>query len=416
MNKNILVLLVLTALFINGCGGSRKVEEDTTPNLTAYFTDNVNNTVDVIDVDNMQLLHTLQTGHQDTHSADIVSSDATSTKMYVSNRSDDYIDVLESKTNEITKSIVLNFHPRSIDTQKVTHLAEVASTNKAVAAVIDIDTDEVLATVGYPNITFTNKCGHPYWIDDKHFVFIDRENKKLYTYKIEQINGLWVTNELNVLDTPSPVHHILTPNVNGERNYNATTFYAMAEGDTNNFPAVLKLAFSASSGMSIVETLELKVAGLTASDMGGHHLNFLKDGKTLYAGSKEGHLFVVDYSTSPMTILKTIQVGKGAGHSIEMKDKNLAVVINHSDKFISLINTATNEKITDIIVSELPDSDVGNVQIQAHTQYRFSDDGDYFYMALTEEGAFIKVDLLTHEVTRVDLGGKLTMGSFVKTN
>ena len=416
-----LILLVLVTLFLSACGNSNDSEDApvVSSRLVGYFTDNENNRVDVIDIEKMELIKTLETGHADTHTPDIVYQKDGNTKMYISNRHEEYVDVLDSKSNEITKTIPLSFCPRSMNTNNETHLTEVASTDKAAAAIIDTRTDKVLATVGDINLTISSKCGHPYWLDDKDFIFIDRVNKKIHTYKIEENStnpSVWDTKELNALNTPSSVHHILTPNVNGKRNYNATTFYALAEGDDNNFPAILKLDFNKSSGMTIIETLELNTTGDSADVMGGHHLDFLRDGKTLYAGSKEGHLFVVDYSTTPMHIVKTIAAGKGAGHTLEMKKQNIAVVINHKDKFITLINTATHTKIKDIVVSQLPDSDVGQVQIQAHTQYRFSDDEKYFYMALTEEGKLIKVNLDTDAVTSADVDGKLTMGSFVKVN
>jgi len=415
-------LVVAISLFFSACGNSdNKAPVQQKTKMVGYFTDNENNRVDVIDIEKMELIKTLETGHVDAHTPDIVSRENGNVKLYISNRHDGYVDVVESKSNEITKTIPLLFYPRSMNTNTQTRLTEVASTDKSAAAVIDTDTDEVVATVGDVNLEVNTKCGHPYWLNDKDFVFIDRENRKLYTYRIEQNSSdpsVWNTQELNVLATPSPVHHILTPNVNGKRNYNATYFYGVAEGDYNqtsqHFPAILKLKFNKNSGMSIVETLELNTTGNSIDQMGGHHLDFLRDGKTLYAGSKEGHLFVVDYSTTPMHIVKAIDVGKGAGHSIEMKNQNKAIVINHTDKFISLIDTATHTKIKDIVVSQLPDSDVGQVQIQAHTQYRFSDDEKYFYMALTEEGKLIKVNLDTGAVTSADVGGKLTMSAFCK--
>ena len=411
-------LVVVISLFFSACGSSdSKAPVQEKSKLVAYVTDNENNQVDVIDVEKMELIKTLPTGHADAHTPDIVSQENGNVKLYISNRHEEYVDVVESKTNEITKTIPLSFCPRSMNTNTQTHLTEVASTDRSAAAVIDTRTDEVVATVGDVNLAVGTKCGHPYWLDDKDFVFIDRENRKIYTYKIEQNSTnptVWNTQELNVLATPSPVHHILTPNVNGKRNYNATYFYGVAEGDSSHFPAILKLEYNKNSGMSIAETLELNTTGNSINEMGGHHLDFLKDGKTLYAGSKEGHLFVVDYSTTPMHIVKAIDAGKGAGHSIEMKHQNKAVVINHTDKFISLIDTVTHTKIKDIVVSQLPDSDVGQVQIQAHTQYHFSDDEKYFYMALTEEGKLIKVNLDTGAVTSADVGGKLTMSAFCK--
>lgn len=382
--------------------------------VVGYFTDNTDNRVYVVDIDAMKVLKNLPTGHADTHTPDVVYSKDGRTKLYISNRQESYIDVVDSESNTITKTISLQFSPRSMNTNTRTHLTEVASTDKSVAAVIDAKTDTVLATVGDLNLQISDKCGHPYWLDDTHFVFIDRENKKIHTFKIEKNGTNWDTQELNVLNTQAPVHQILTPNVNGKRNYDATTFYAMVEGDSTHFPAVLKLDFDKQTGMHTVETLELNTTGNTTDETGGHHLDFLKDGKTLYAGSKEGHLYVVDYSTTPMYIVKTIDVGKGAGHTAVMKHQNIAVIINHSDKFISLINTTTHTKIKDITVSQLPDSDVGNVQIQAHTQYHFSDDEKYFYMALTEEGELIGVNLNTDVVKRVVLGGTVTMSAFIE--
>jgi len=153
------------------------------------------------------------------------------------------------------------------------------------------------------------------------------------------------------------------------------------------YPSVLKLEFLEGKGLSIVENLEIKKEGLSADVMGVHHLNFLKDQKSIYVGSDEGNLFVVDYASgSEMRLGKTIQAGKGAGHTDEMKHNNIAVLINHKDKFITVMNTQTHEKIADIVVSKLDDSEIGSVQIQSHPKYHFSKDGRYFYMFLTEEG------------------------------
>ena len=152
--------------------------------------------------------------------------------------------------------------------------------------------------------------------------------------------------------------------------------------------------------------------GVDVNVMGVHHLNFLKNQKTIYIGSDEGTLFVVDYSVKPMKIIKTVQAGKGAGHTDEIEHKDIAVVINHKDSFITVMNTKTDEKIADIEVSKL--EEVGMVQTQSHPQYHFSKDGQYFYLFLTEEGALVKVDLLNKKVVeRLKIGGKLAMGTFV---
>ena len=48
-------------------------------------------------------------------------------------------------------------------------------------------------------------------------------------------------------------------------------------------------------------------------------------------------------------------------------------------KGVELMN---HTKIADILVSNIPDNEVGVVQTQSHPKYHFSKDGKYFYMFL----------------------------------
>ena len=403
----------------------------------AYFGDKANNLIVVVDVENMKILEKSPTGNSVSYASEVITTEAShgssTPKMYVDNRGSNAIGVLDSATNTITKNIALEFYPRSIAVQKKTGLVSVSGVDKPMVAIIDSKTDTVIATVGNNVVTKpttsghsylasgTMASGHPHWLDENHFVLIDRQNKSISTYKLEKnSNGTWNTTKINEIVTPSPVHNLVPPEVHGQHGkkhgtQTSTVFYATAEGATGVYPSVLKLEFLAGQGLSIVENLEIKKEGLSPNVMGVHHLNFLKDQKTIYVGSDEGNLFVVDYTTSPMTIVKTVQAGMGAGHTDESEHNNIAIVINHKDSFITLMNTLTHEKIADIKVSNLAQSELGSVQTQSHPKYHFSKDGRYFYMFLTEEGAFVKVDLTTKK--RVDylaIGGKLAMGSFVK--
>ncbi len=422
--------------------------------VIAWFGDKENNRIDVVDINNMQVLDEISTGHQKTYAAEVIKvhgEHSLTPKMYVDNRGSDAIDVLDSSTKEIVKTINLPFHPRSIAVNEDTGLVAVSGVDKPMTAIIDSKTDTVIATVGDDNVTYpvtsghsyvssgTLACGHPEWLDESHFVLLDRQNKQIKTYKIyKNTDGSWQTTLLNTVNTPSPVHNLIPPKVHGqvghkitensnESNHNgnhkrkhmgkdrySTVFYATAEGATDIYPSVLKLEFDEDTGLRIVDELNITKAGVDVNVMGVHHLNFMKDQKHIYVGSDEGDLFIVNYANSPMSIEKIIPAGKGAGHTAEFKHGNIAVVINHKDKFITLMNTSTNEKIADINVSEVDDSLVGNVQTQAHPQYHFSKDGKYFYMFLTEEGELVKVNLETKEVEeRLDIGGKIAMGSFV---
>lgn len=407
---------------------------------TAYFGDKENNLIVVVDVDNMKVTNNIATGNQVSYAAEVVKTRANhgsqNPKLYVDNRGSNVIGVIDSATNTITKNIDLQFYPRSIDVEEETGLVAVSGVDKPMTAIIDSATDTVIATVGENIVTYpttsghsyvssgTMASGHPHWLNANHFVQIDRQNKKIVTYKIEKDStGAWQTTKVNEVATPSPVHNLVPPEVHGQHGMRhgmntSTIFYATAEGATGVYPSVLKLEFLEGTGLSIVETLEIKKEGLSTDVMGVHHLNFLKDQKTIYVGSDEGNLFVVDYaSEATMKVVKTIQAGKGAGHTDEMKHNNIAVVINHKDKFITLMNTLTHEKIADIVVSKLTDSELGSVQTQSHPKYHFSEDGRYFYLFLTEEGALVKVDLTTKQVAQyLAIGGKLAMGSFVESH
>ena len=429
---------------------------DENQSVRAWFGDKENNRIVVVDVDKMELIDEIPTGHQKTYAAEVVKlhgEKSQTPKMYIDNRGSDAIDVLDSSTNEIVKTIELPFHPRSIAVNKETGLVAVSGVDKPMTAIIDAKTDTLIATVGENNVTYpvtsghsyvssgTLACGHPEWLDANHFVLLDRQNKKIDTYEIyKDANGDWQTELVNSITTPSPVHNLIPPEVHGQvghkiattrrshdrngsdqggkkhdsmKNY-STIFYATAEGATDVYPSVLKLEFDETNGLKIVDELEIKKEGLSPNVMGVHHLNFMKDQKHIYVGSDEGNLFIVNYATTPMSIEKIIPAGRGAGHTDEFKHGNIAVVINHKDKFITLVNSLTNTKIADINVSQIDDSLVGEVQTQSHPKYHFSKDGKYFYMFLTEEGALVKVDLEKKEVVdRLDIGGKIAMGSFV---
>jgi len=390
----------------------------------AYFGDKVNDLIVVVDVENMKVLDKVATGHEVTYAAEAIRTKVSDKngveKFYIDNRGSNAIDVLDAKTNTITKTIALAFYPRSIDINKHTGYVVVSGKNKTMASVIDTATDTVLCTVG-ENI-LTTSCGHPKWLNKNHFVLLDREHNQLLTYKMTKHKGKFTARLLNTVKTLSPVHNIIPPEVHGQHGKKhgqktSTIFFATEEGSSSVYGAVLKLEFLESVGLTILYRLAIHPQNDTFSpkDTGVHHHNFLANQKNIYVGSKEGTLAIVDYSQSPMKIVKTVSAGKGAGHTVEFPKKHIAVVINHTDKFITLMDTVSHQKIADIQVSNIPEDEVGVVQTQSHPEYHFSKDGKYFYLFLTEEGALVKVDLENKRVVeRLDIGGHLSMGSFIK--
>jgi len=445
------LLSIVVSILLSGCGDTSTTEERDNPSFNsqhgeressgtmAYYGDKENNLIVVVDVDNMKVVESVATGHEKTYAAEEIETlsnkHTLNKKMYIDNRGSDVLDVFDPATNRITKTIKLDFHPRSLDVEKETGLVAVSGSDKPMTAIIDSATDTVIATVGENIVTYpttsghsyvssgTLASGHPHWINANHFVLIDRQNRKVITYKItKNSDGSWSTLKVNELQTPSPLHNLIPPEIHGQHGrlgkhggedvYLSTIFYATAEGAKDIYPSVLKLEFEEGKGLSLLEELKIQKEGLDVNVMGVHHLNFLQNQKTIYVGSDEGTLFIVDYSVTPMQITKTVEAGKGAGHTDEMKHNSIAVVINHKDSFITVMNTSTDEKIADIKVSNI--DEIGVVQTQSHPQYHFSKDGQYFYLFLTEEGELVKIDLINKKVVqRLEIGGKLAMGTFV---
>jgi len=389
----------------------------------AFFGDKENNQVVVVNVEEMKLADPgyVETDHQITYTADKVFDHP---KVYVVNRGSNAMDIIDVNTIEMTENspILLDHYPRSAETMnKTLRLNETSGMDKPMASIIDIDTDKVIEAVGdntpvdpenNPNHGGSHATGHPFWLDANHFVILDRYKRKVITYHIEKDSkGKWDIKKLNEVATTTSIHQIIP----SKGNYagNPKTFYATAEGSDDKYPSIIEFKLTPNKGLKKKRELPLKAKGYTAAQMGLHHGDFHPTEKLIYVGSTEGTLFVVDYKK--MKVVKTIQAGRGAGHTVMIPQKNLAVVINHKDTFVTIVNTETNTKIQDVNVSK-HDEWVGEKTIQAHPKYHVSEDGKYFYSFLTEEGALYKMTLdePRQVIETLYVGGKPAQGSFVK--
>ncbi len=407
--------LFLVGLF-SGC-----VPDDKREVTKAFFGDKEKNRVVVVDVENMKLAepnYEVYTGHLITYTADKVVDRP---KVYVVNRGSNAIDVIDVNTIELTKTIALEHFPRSAETMnKTLNLCEASGMDKPMATIIDIDTDEVVAVVGDVSVTYpvtnnhggSHATGHPFWLDANHFALLDREKRKIFTYYIEKDgNGDWNTTLLSHVDTTTSIHQIIPSKGNylGDVNY----FYATAEGSDDDYPSIIELELR-EEGLVQTREVALIEEGVDKLDMWLHHGDFHPTQKLIYVGSGEGTLFIVDYEN--MTILKTLRAGIGAGHTVMVPQKDLAVVINHKDTFVTIIDTKKNRKKADVTVSQAEHL-VGIATIQAHPKYHVSEDAKFFYAFLTEEGIMYEMNLNNLKVTRtVYVGGKPAQGSFVKYN
>lgn len=220
--------------------------------------------------------------------------------------------------------------------------------------------------------------------DDTRFLMLDRTNRTIQMYDIDG-------NFLDSMNTPSAAHHILRK---------GSEYYASTEGSPNNgiHPALISFDIIGDD-LNLVDTTYL--TGFPVSEMGSHHADFAPDGTHVYMGSNEGHMFVIDRHT--MSVANVIDAGLGAGHTKFSPNRDLAIVTNHNDSFITLIDTTTHTKIRDVTVAAFPTS---ARKSQGHTA-TVSPEGGHYYGSASAEGRFFEVDLDNENVSRT-----LNLGSY----
>lgn len=330
------------------------------------------------------------------HGSIVYSSDIYSpTKSYIHARGAKILGVLERQAStgnwEVTKEIKLPFASRTANKNKDTGLELITGSLKPMYGIIDAVSDTLLASGGRNVETYTDKSnhgdpwatGHGVWLTDKLFTVPDRSARKLNLYKFDRASSS--ITKLQSIDTPSSVH-----TVNGKRNNSAGIYFAILEGTDYSKPGIIKYHLQ---NEQLNEINRVYLVGDNPKIMGGHHAAFSKaGGKYIYMGSKEGTLNIIDNDS--FTVVKTIPVGKGAGHRTLIttpSGKHYAFVTNHADTFVSVIDTDTNTKVKDITVSG---PQRNGTTLQAHTA-RVSPDGRYYYNFATDNGYFFRINTET---------------------
>jgi hypothetical protein len=214
----------------------------------------------------------------------------------------------------------------------------------------------------------------------------------------------------DTLRTPSPVHHF--SGVPGAEGMDTRTFYGMAEGNSEDGirPAVLEIFVSGQS-ISLSGKVELDgpdVGGI----MGSHHLGMHPDGMHIYAGSKEGRTFVIDRYT--MGIVSVVDSGSGSGHTTFDASAMVAIETNHTDTFMTLMDTYNHVKLGDVegVASSMP---TDGLKSQAHTSSFDPQNPGFFYTATPVDGNLIEIDAISGIITRtlpLDDEGYIIQGTF----
>jgi len=397
--------LLAAALFCVSVGTSTAVAEDL--GITAFYGDKALGRVVVMDVDNMKVKGEVFTLGNDPYPVDQAGN---LDKVYAITRGSNSIDVIDSNTLEIMGLIELEHYPRSSEAYNESlGLQLVTGVDKPMATLIDVNTDKAVASVGINEIFSvtdyggSNATGHPFWFDENKFALIDRPNRMIHMYAVSKAkkSGKVHTNLLSSVATPTAVHHFVN------RASSDNIFFALSEGAPEDgiSPSVLKYVLKRGKLDFVAEAA---LSDENIYEMGSHHADMHPDGIHMYIGSTEGNTFVLN--TKNMKVVTRIETGLGAGHTTFVPERNIAIVTNHKDTFLSIIDTKTHTLIKNVTVSKIPYT--GTI-LQSHSSF-VHPDMNFFYAFATASGIFYELDLETLEVSRsVEAGGTPLQGVFM---
>ncbi len=414
--RKFLALSAVTAFYtLTGCNSSN----DTTvvaDERIAFYGDTLNQRILEIDVQNMSLIKEIPTIGETPYT---IGRAGNEDKLYAITRGSEAIDVIDMNSMEITHTVDMQHTPRSCAFNEYNGLQLISGKNKPMTSLIDVTNDEIVDVVGRDTLVTpldfggSNATGHPVWLSQDTFALLDREVRKIILYKVEGVAGNWTTTEMGSLITPTAPHHFVGKGADAMDNSirigdsETDTFYVVTEGASlaqageSVAPQLLKVKFEN-------DTLVLMGSALldhTVDDAGSHHATSAPNGNHIYMGSSEGTLSIIN--TDTMNVVTEISAGLGCGHTTFVPQRNLAIVTNHHDTFITVIDTKTQEKITDITVS---DASINGTILQSHTS--FTDlEGNFFYAFASDNGKFYEVNLESLEVSRtLQTGGTPKQG------
>jgi len=368
--------------------------------IRAFYGDRLLDRVVVIDVEAMSLTQEIYTTGLDPYPVDQAGK---LDKVYAITRGSNSIDVIDATTLEPLGLIELEHYPRSSEAYNATlGLQLVTGADKPMASLIDVENDKVVAVVGDNTLVDpvdyggSNATGHPFWFSDDKFALIDRGSRSIKVYQVKKSRGkkaCWKVELIDEVATPTAVHHFVKRDTSVLKGLDRVTYYALSEGapDVGISPSILKYVLEDNT-LQFIGEASLATEGI--EEMGSHHADLHPNGKLIYVGSTEGHIYVVNMKD--MEVVKRIDVGLGAGHTTFVPERNIAVVTNHKDKFISIIDTISHKNIKNVVVSG---DNINGEIMQSHSSF-VHPNMDFFYAFATDNGVFYELNLETLEISR----------------
>ncbi len=414
--RKFLALSGITAIYaLTGCNSSNNRTTAVTERL-AFYGDTLRNRILEIDVKNMSVRNEIPTIGETPYT---IGRAGNEDRLYAITRGSESFDVIDMNSMEIIKTVPMQHSPRSCAFNEYNGLQLISGKNKPMTSLIDVKNDEIVAVVGRNTLINpldfggSNATGHPVWLSRDTFALLDREVRKIILYKVEGSTGNWNAKEVGSLNTPTSPHHFVGKGADSMDNsirigdVETDTFYVVTEGASDAVPGgsvapqLLKVKYT-EGNLSLIGSAALEH---TLDEEGAHHATFAPNGIHIYMGSAEGFMSIIH--TEDMMVVRRISTGFGCGHTTFVPQRNLAIVTNHHDTFITIIDTATQAKITDITVSG---ASINGTILQSHTSF-IDLSGNFFYAFAADNGKFYEVDLNSMEVSRtLQTGGTPKQG------
>jgi len=275
----------------------------------AYYADEHNtsstsptgNRILEIDLNTMTLVNTVDVPGFKGHHAD----NGFNSKLYGVPKESGFVNVIELRkdqsgntTMQVTKQIDLIHKPRSGDAyNKKYNIILMAAKNRPMGSFINVDTDEVVGTIGEDvdclltdgtqllshadanTIAGATKyqcansghggdqiSGHPYWLTADIAAIVDRANNQISVYRINQVGNQIQSTLMNHLATRTSVHQIVPRDRTNLPANQQADFYAVEEGKHVNSStdynggiahALLKLKLT-TGGLQLVRRMDLQ--------------------------------------------------------------------------------------------------------------------------------------------------------------
>ena len=413
----------------------------------AYFADehDPHNRLLVIDYKNMELLDEIPIEGSLNHHADLSGVATNAPYIITIPKGSNFISFYSAKDGRFIKKIRLPFRPRSADAyNKTNDLIFLNSKDRPAGVIIDAKKLQIVGKLGF-NIDCNTKkddifrnyeiknlvcstndfggdqiSGHPIWLDKSTAAILDRANRYIHVFSIYKKglfkrSNIYITKRIQSIPTDTSLHQMIAMYPNSLNN---RVFFGETESNVaqKKYAGIYKF-IKRGHRLKVDKFTYFKYNGKYG--VYGHNLFITPDKKYLYAPAgatidKDGNIgkggiFVIN--TKNLNIVKFIETGFGAGHVAFAKNRGLAVVTNHKDDYITVLDWKKHRFIKNV---KLPYEHEGIASLnQSHSQY-IDKNEEYYYNVWTDGGVFFRLNLDSLEIDdEIFLDGIPIQGNFI---